>query len=98
MLVLLWTVGATSVVDRATPRALSALEPTLDGGSDSSSALRASLTTLPGARNKAQCNLCEDHRWLFILATGRSGSTSLLEAMNSLPRVRLSGENQVCAR
>lgn len=37
----------------------------------------------------APCNKC----FLFILATGRSGSTSLLNMMNKLPNVRLSGEN-----
>ena len=41
-----------------------------------------------------QCNLCSDN-WVFILSTGRAGSTSILEALNSLPATRLRGENQV---
>ena len=39
------------------------------------------------------CNLC-DQKWLFVLsAGGRSGSTSILEGLNALPGVSLSGEN-----
>lgn len=38
------------------------------------------------------CNLCR-RRWLIILATGRSASTTLLYMLNSLPGIRLSGEN-----
>ena len=41
----------------------------------------------------APCNLCEQ-KWVFVLsAGGRSGSTSLLEGLNALPGVSLSGEN-----
>ena len=39
------------------------------------------------------CDLCA-RSWIFVLSTGRSGSTSLLEAINSLPGVKLSGENE----
>lgn len=39
------------------------------------------------------CDLCA-RSWVFIVSTGRSGSTSLLEALNSLPGVYLSGENR----
>ena len=39
------------------------------------------------------CDLCSD-QWVFVLATGRSGSTSIWEALNSLPGVSLAGENQ----
>ena len=39
------------------------------------------------------CNLC-DQKWVFVLsAGGRSGSTSILEGLNALPGVSLSGEN-----
>ena len=38
------------------------------------------------------CSLCA-HKWLFVVATGRSGSTSILEGLNALPGVSLSGEN-----
>lgn len=42
--------------------------------------------------NSPICTPC-NQRFLFILATGRSGSTSLLRMFNQLPNVRLSGEN-----
>lgn len=32
-------------------------------------------------------------KWLFILSTGRSGSTTLLETMNLIPNIRLIGEH-----
>ena len=38
------------------------------------------------------CNLCA-RNFTLLLATGRSGSTSVLEALNSLPGVNLRGEN-----
>jgi hypothetical protein len=38
------------------------------------------------------CTPC-NRRYLFILATARSGSTTLLKMMNYLPDVRISGEN-----
>ena len=38
------------------------------------------------------CDLCA-RSWIFVLSSGRSGSTSLLEAVNRLPHVHLSGEN-----
>ena len=45
------------------------------------------------ANDPGPCNLCEQ-RWVFVLsAGGRSGSTSLLEGLNALPGVSLSGEN-----
>jgi hypothetical protein len=48
---------------------------------------RCAATTAPGT-----CNLCE-HKWIFVIATGRSGSTSVLEGLNALPGVALGGEN-----
>ena len=43
--------------------------------------------------NLESCNLC-DQKWVFVLsAGGRSGSTSILEGLNALPGVSLSGEN-----
>jgi hypothetical protein len=32
-------------------------------------------------------------KWLFVLSTGRSGSTTLLESINLVPNIRLSGEH-----
>ncbi len=43
-------------------------------------------------RNSPICSPC-NRRYLFIIATGRSGSTTLLSMLNYLPNVRLSGEN-----
>lgn len=34
-----------------------------------------------------------DRQWIFIWATGRSGSTTILDMLNSVPCVSLSGEN-----
>ena len=45
----------------------------------------------PKGRHGA-CDLCAQ-KWVFILSAGRSGSTSLLEGLNSLPGVSLGGEN-----
>ena len=42
--------------------------------------------------NSPLCQPCYK-RYLFIIATGRSGSTTLLKMFNTLPNVRLSGEN-----
>ena len=42
--------------------------------------------------NSPTCTPC-NRRFLFIIATGRSGSTTLLKMFNQLPNVRLSGEN-----
>jgi len=47
---------------------------------------------LAGCQNSPMCTPCQ-RRFLLIIATGRSGSTSLLRMMNLLPGVRLSGEN-----
>lgn len=43
--------------------------------------------------NSPLCCPCQ-RRFLFIIAAGRSGSTSLLQMLNEFPGVRLSGENQ----
>ena len=42
--------------------------------------------------NSPLCEPCQ-RRYLFILATARSGSTTLLRMLNTLPNVRLGGEN-----
>lgn len=42
--------------------------------------------------NSPICSPC-NRRFLFILATARSGSTTILQTLNELPGVRLSGEN-----
>jgi len=38
------------------------------------------------------CNPC-DQEWLFVLGTGRSGSTTLMDMLNLLPGVSLAGED-----
>lgn len=43
--------------------------------------------------NSPLCCPCQ-RRFLFVIATGRSGSTSLLQMLNEFPGVRLSGENR----
>ena len=48
----------------------------------------------PGADTCADtCDLCAKE-WVFIFSTGRAGSTSIMEALNALPNVKISGENQ----
>ncbi len=44
-------------------------------------------------QNSPLCAPC-NRRYILILATGRSGSTTLLKMMNYLPQVRLGGENR----
>lgn len=38
------------------------------------------------------CDLCA-RKWVFVISTGRAGSTSILEGLNALPGVSLGGEN-----
>ena len=45
-----------------------------------------------GNQEKKSCDLC-GQRWLFVLATGRSGSTTVLNMLNALPGVYMAGEN-----
>lgn len=41
-----------------------------------------------------ECSLCNrDQEWLFIAATGRSGSTTTLNMLQSIPGIYLAGEN-----
>jgi len=41
-----------------------------------------------------ECSLCNtDQKWLFIAATGRSGSTTTLNMLQSIPGIHLAGEN-----
>mmetsp|Transcript_36546 Transcript_36546/g.66973 ORF Transcript_36546/g.66973 Transcript_36546/m.66973 type:complete len:306 (-) Transcript_36546:101-1018(-) len=41
-----------------------------------------------------ECDLCGgDQRWLFVIGTGRSGSTSVMSMLNAIPGIHLSGEN-----
>ena len=39
-----------------------------------------------------ECSRSAQGEWLFIIATGRSGSTSILDSLNALPGVGLRGE------
>lgn len=43
-------------------------------------------------KNSARCHPCQ-RRFLILLAEGRSGSTTLTYMMDSLPGIRMSGEN-----
>jgi len=47
---------------------------------------------LAKCHNSPLCTPCK-RRFLLLLATGRSGSTTILKMLNFLPNVRLSGEN-----
>ena len=50
------------------------------------------VATAGGTACGNNCNLTA-HEWVFILGTGRSGSTTVLEMINELPNVELSGEH-----
>lgn len=42
----------------------------------------------------SECDLCGGRQdWVFILGTGRSGSTTALEMLNAIPNVYIGGEN-----
>ena len=43
-------------------------------------------------KNTGRCRTCEN-RYLFVIATGRSGSTTIMAMLNLLPGIRISGEN-----
>ena len=58
-------------------------------------ALQQVMDTRDGATSGAKCNQCKGNKWLFVLATRRAGSKTLLEALNSLPNVHLSEDNEV---
>mmetsp|Transcript_10784 Transcript_10784/g.28655 ORF Transcript_10784/g.28655 Transcript_10784/m.28655 type:complete len:283 (+) Transcript_10784:105-953(+) len=59
-------------------------------GLRSNQALPAAPPVVPGG----QCDLCGGkQQWLFIMATGRSGSTTMLEMLNAIPGFYLAGEN-----
>jgi len=45
-------------------------------------------------RKVEECSLCNtDQKWLFIAATGRSGSTTTLNMLQNIPGIHLAGEN-----
>jgi hypothetical protein len=48
---------------------------------------------IPKGLDSNGCDLCKDHDWVFVLGTGRSGSTSVIEMVNTIPGVFLAGEN-----
>lgn len=55
-------------------------------------ALQSAL--IEALESKRECDLCGGgQEWLFILGTGRSGSTTALEMVDAIPGVYLAGEN-----
>lgn len=38
------------------------------------------------------CDLCGTYRWVFVISTGRSGSTTMLGMLNSIPGFHIAGE------
>lgn len=47
----------------------------------------------PTSSSKLPCDLCHDHNWLFVMASGRSGSTAVMDMLNAIPGVVVVGEN-----
>lgn len=39
------------------------------------------------------CDLCHDYHWLLVVASGRSGSTAVMDMLNAIPGVLVTGEN-----
>lgn len=50
------------------------------------------LVAAAGNKSKAACDLCSTN-WLFIVSTGRSGSTTLMNMLNEIPFFEIDGEN-----
>ena len=48
--------------------------------------------------NKRVCDICRNNTWVFVVATGRSGSTTILEMLNAIPSLYLAGENKGMAK
>ena len=49
---------------------------------------------IPSSRGlKQDCDLCLDNKWVFVVSTGRSGSTTLAAMLGALPDTYISGEN-----
>lgn len=79
-------------------RLVSAMLPEMDEQveADLPASLLQALMTLQSGHNRHQGGEDEDldqQQWLFILGTGRSGSTSILEMVNAIPGFFLAGEN-----
>eukprot|EP00041_Stephanoeca_diplocostata_P031774 m.998816 g.998816 ORF g.998816 m.998816 type:complete len:975 (-) comp24025_c0_seq26:735-3659(-) len=47
----------------------------------------------PPATTNMSAGVCGAYDWLFVFGTGRSGSSTVLQMLNSVPAIRLSGEN-----
>jgi len=58
--------------------------------------LQTRMALQPGHNRYQRCEHgdYDQQQWLFILATGRSGSTSILEMVNAIPGYFLAGENE----
>ena len=78
----------TALQHVAEARPLDAVQPNL-------AALQHVMDTRNGANDGFKCDQCEGSKWLFVMATRRAGSKTLLEALNSLPNVHLSDDNEV---
>ena len=65
-------------------------------GWDQTAAHRAATQRKQTTHNMANSNFtkaCERNRWLFVFSTGNAGSTTLLQVLNAVPDIELSGEN-----
>jgi len=45
------------------------------------------------ARSAGKCDLCNGRNWVFIVGTGRSGSTTMVNMLNAIPGFHIAGEN-----
>jgi len=60
------------------------------------SALQQTNDQLTAQMKSRSCDLCEQN-WVFVVATGRSGSTTVMEMLNEIPGFRIGGENNGAA-
>lgn len=60
------------------------------------SALQQTNDQLTTQMKSRSCDLCEQ-TWVFVVATGRSGSTTVMEMLNEIPGFRIGGENNGAA-
>ena len=51
------------------------------------------MTALNTSTIESRCNLCS-RKWLFVAATDRSGSTTIMNMLNQIPGFRIHGENR----
>lgn len=85
---------AAALAAEAAQNASSQLAPVQAAEPAQNTSVQQAPTLAHVLREGDDCNLCRGGQdWLFILGTGRSGSTTALEMVDAIPGVYLAGEN-----